>query len=240
MAEEFGRDRIDGGAMGSQTVDELRDPEVFRAWVDMLLDHERGSRVPEELVASTTRWVAVDGRLVGFLSVRHQLNDYLLEARRPHRLRDPAARARPGVCDGRHRARTGGVPPPGHRPGPHHLRRHQRRVRHGHRAQRRGPRGPPRRQAPLLGRPALSASGERRPRPAAPPRRVVALGGPEPRALIGRAGPRPARGCPGTGASRWVVPAAGPRSRVDNPGGGRAIGHDPGHGVRPSSVAGPR
>ena len=79
MAEEFGRDRIDGGAMGSQTVDELRDPDVFRAWVDMLLDHERGSRVPEELVASTTRWVAVDGRLVGFLSVRHELNDYLLE-----------------------------------------------------------------------------------------------------------------------------------------------------------------
>ena len=32
-----------------------------------------------ELVASTTRWVAVDGRLVGFLSVRHELNDYLLE-----------------------------------------------------------------------------------------------------------------------------------------------------------------
>ena len=79
MAEEFGRDRIDGGAMGSQTVDELRDPEVFGAWVDMLLDHERGSRVPAELVASTTRWVAVDGRLVGFLSVRHELNDYLLE-----------------------------------------------------------------------------------------------------------------------------------------------------------------
>jgi len=43
MAEEFGRDRIDGGAMGSQTVDELRDPDVFRAWVDMLIDHELGS-----------------------------------------------------------------------------------------------------------------------------------------------------------------------------------------------------
>ena len=79
MAEEFGRDRIDGGAMGSQTVDELRDPERFRDWVEMLLDHERGVRVPPELVASTTRWVAVDGRLVGFLSVRHELNEFLLE-----------------------------------------------------------------------------------------------------------------------------------------------------------------
>ena len=79
MAEEFGRDRIDGGAMGSQTVDELRDPDVFAAWVAMLLDNERGDNVPEGMVASTTRWVAVDGRLVGFLSVRHELNDFLRE-----------------------------------------------------------------------------------------------------------------------------------------------------------------
>jgi predicted acetyltransferase len=79
MAEEFGRDRIDGGAIGSQTVDELRDPAAFAAWVAMLLDHERDENVPAELVASTTRWVAVDGRLVGFLSIRHELNDFLRE-----------------------------------------------------------------------------------------------------------------------------------------------------------------
>jgi predicted acetyltransferase len=79
MAEEFGRDRIDGGAMGSQPVGQLRDPDVFAAWVEMLLDHERGENLPEELVPSTTRWVAVDDRLVGFLSVRHELNDVLFE-----------------------------------------------------------------------------------------------------------------------------------------------------------------
>lgn len=79
MVDEFGRGRIDGGAMGSQTVDELRDPAVFAAWVEMLLDHERGEDVPDELVPSTTRWVAVDGYLVGFLSVRHELNDFLRE-----------------------------------------------------------------------------------------------------------------------------------------------------------------
>jgi predicted acetyltransferase len=45
----------------------------------MLLDHERDENVPAELVASTTRWVAVDGRLVGFLSIRHELNDFLRE-----------------------------------------------------------------------------------------------------------------------------------------------------------------
>lgn len=79
MAEEFGRDRIDGGAMGSQTIAELRDPAAFAVWVAMLLEHERGENVPAEMVASTTRWVAVDGRLVGFLSIRHELNDFLRE-----------------------------------------------------------------------------------------------------------------------------------------------------------------
>jgi predicted acetyltransferase len=79
MAGEFDRARIDGGAMGSATVDELRDADTFAAWVAMLLDHERGRNVPDEMVASTTRWIAVDGRLVGFLSIRHDLNEFLRE-----------------------------------------------------------------------------------------------------------------------------------------------------------------
>ena len=79
MAAEFDRARIDGGAMGSATVDELRDPDTFAAWVAMLHDHERGRNVPDELVHSTTRWIAVDGRLVGFMSIRHVLNEFLRE-----------------------------------------------------------------------------------------------------------------------------------------------------------------
>lgn len=79
MAEEFGRDRIDGGAIGPQTVAELSDPDVFAAWVTRLLDNERGEDVPDGLVASTTRWIAEDGRLVGSLSVRHVLNELLLD-----------------------------------------------------------------------------------------------------------------------------------------------------------------
>ena len=79
MADEFDRARIDGGAMGSATVDELREPETFAAWVRMLIDHERGRNVPDEMVASTTRWIAVDGRLVGFLSIRHDLSEFLRE-----------------------------------------------------------------------------------------------------------------------------------------------------------------
>jgi predicted acetyltransferase len=79
MADEFGRARIDGGAMGTTTVDELRDPDVFAAWVEMLLDHERGENLPEGFVPGTSRWVAEDGRLVGFVSIRHELNDNLRE-----------------------------------------------------------------------------------------------------------------------------------------------------------------
>ena len=78
MAAEFGRDRIDG-AMGSATADELRDPDVFATWVTMLLDHERGDNLPDGFVAGTSCWVAEDGRLVGFLSIRHELNDALRE-----------------------------------------------------------------------------------------------------------------------------------------------------------------
>ena len=65
--------------MGSATIDELRDADVFTAWVAMLLDHQRGRDLPGGMVASTTRWIAVDGRLVGFLSIRHDLNEFLRE-----------------------------------------------------------------------------------------------------------------------------------------------------------------
>ena len=79
MADEFGLDRIDGGSMGSQTVATLRDPAAFAAWVTMLRDNERGESLPDGFVASTSRWIAVDGRLVGFVSIRHVLNESLRE-----------------------------------------------------------------------------------------------------------------------------------------------------------------
>ena len=79
MMDEFVTDRIDGGAMGSWTVDELRDPARFRTWVDLLGRHEAGVDVPDDLVPSTSRWVEEGGRLVGFISLRHELNAFLLE-----------------------------------------------------------------------------------------------------------------------------------------------------------------
>jgi predicted acetyltransferase len=79
MAEEFGRDGIEGAGMGNATVNGLRTPGAFAAWVQMLLDNERGENLPDEYVPGTSRWVTVDGRLVGFVSIRHELNDNLRE-----------------------------------------------------------------------------------------------------------------------------------------------------------------
>jgi predicted acetyltransferase len=47
--------------------------------VEMLLDHERGENLPEGFVPGASRWVAEDGRLVGFVSIRHELNNNLRE-----------------------------------------------------------------------------------------------------------------------------------------------------------------
>lgn len=65
--------------MGSQTVDQLRDPRVFARWVAMLERYERDIDVPGDLVPSSSRWIEEDGRLVGFVSLRHRLNEFLLE-----------------------------------------------------------------------------------------------------------------------------------------------------------------
>lgn len=80
MADEFDGVRIDGGALESVSVRDLRDPDRFATWVRLLLDNERGKNLPEGFVPSSTRWIAEDGRLVGFVSIRHQLNDWLREA----------------------------------------------------------------------------------------------------------------------------------------------------------------
>ena len=59
---------------------DLSDPERFAAYavaMRQLVDGEvaRGFA----MVPDTKRWIAEDGELLGFLSVRHELNDFLLE-----------------------------------------------------------------------------------------------------------------------------------------------------------------
>ena len=45
----------------------------------LLRDNERGENLSDGFVACTSRWIAVDDRLVGSVSIRHVLNDYLRE-----------------------------------------------------------------------------------------------------------------------------------------------------------------
>lgn len=80
MAREFDGAHIDGAGLIGRTVDELADPEVFAGWVAETQSHERGEGVSPELVASTLRWVVDErapGTVLGTISLRHQLNDYL-------------------------------------------------------------------------------------------------------------------------------------------------------------------
>jgi predicted acetyltransferase len=58
----------------------LADPAQFTAFaaaMDALAEREVAEGLG--MVPDTKRWLVEDGRLVGFLSVRHELNDFLLE-----------------------------------------------------------------------------------------------------------------------------------------------------------------
>lgn len=76
---EFGGEHVAGGAFFGVTAEELADPATFAAWVDDALASEREERVPDGFVASTVRWVEQDGRLVGLVHLRHELNATLLQ-----------------------------------------------------------------------------------------------------------------------------------------------------------------
>jgi predicted acetyltransferase len=78
MAAEFGGEHIDGSAMDRRTVDELRDPEAFEAWIREQEAHERGEGVPEGWVSSSLRWIAQGDEIVGTIHLRHELNEFLL------------------------------------------------------------------------------------------------------------------------------------------------------------------
>jgi predicted acetyltransferase len=78
MAEEFGDQHIDGSAMDRRTVDELHDPETFRAWVREREMQERGEGVPEGWVPSSLRWVTEGDEILGTIHLRHELTEFLL------------------------------------------------------------------------------------------------------------------------------------------------------------------
>ncbi len=54
-------------------------PDIARQAEFLAMADEFGEDVPEGLVPSTSRWVVQDGRLVGFVALRHELNAFLFE-----------------------------------------------------------------------------------------------------------------------------------------------------------------
>jgi predicted acetyltransferase len=75
--DEWGRGVHQDGA-GLQATDEVDSPEGFAAWVDRLNAAEKvGS---DGWVPCTFRWIAEGDRYLGAIALRHELNDFLLEA----------------------------------------------------------------------------------------------------------------------------------------------------------------
>ncbi|MEO3938772.1 GNAT family N-acetyltransferase [Dermatophilaceae bacterium Soc4.6] len=79
LVAEFDGGHVDGGGFFGVTAAELADPHAFAQWVETLRAQERGEQVPDGFVASTLRWVETEGRLVGTVSLRHELNPFLLQ-----------------------------------------------------------------------------------------------------------------------------------------------------------------
>jgi predicted acetyltransferase len=80
MVREFHGAHIDGSGVMERSLEDLEGADAFAGWVAETAAHERGERVPPELVASTLRWVIDDREpttVIGTISLRHELNDYL-------------------------------------------------------------------------------------------------------------------------------------------------------------------
>ncbi len=78
--EEWGRGVHQDGA-GLHPDDDVDTPAGFSSWVERLL-HEADTSIParEGRVHATYWWVAQGGTYLGAISLRHELNDFLLRA----------------------------------------------------------------------------------------------------------------------------------------------------------------
>ncbi len=56
----------------------LVDPVVFDAWAAVRAKEHAGVDLPPDRVPCTTLWIVDGGRVQGSVSIRHELNDYLL------------------------------------------------------------------------------------------------------------------------------------------------------------------
>ena len=76
---EFGDAWVDGSGQNVQARVGLDDPERFAAYVDRLLE-DADEAVPREgdRVPCTFLWIVDGDDVIGFLAIRHRLNDFLL------------------------------------------------------------------------------------------------------------------------------------------------------------------
>ncbi|MFC6708053.1 GNAT family N-acetyltransferase [Flexivirga alba] len=82
-AFEFGSGHRDGFATDSISDVELADPESFAAWVATRVSYaDEAIELPPDRVHDTLSWI-IDGReperILGSISLRHRLNDFLLQ-----------------------------------------------------------------------------------------------------------------------------------------------------------------
>lgn len=75
--DEWGRGVHQDGA-GLRETDDVDSPEGFRAWVARL--NSAGQSPPDGWVPCTFRWMVEGDRYLGAIALRHELNDFLLEA----------------------------------------------------------------------------------------------------------------------------------------------------------------
>lgn len=75
--DEWGRGVHQDGA-GLRESDEVDSPEGFAGWVDRLIAAEKTAAAG--WVPCTFRWIVEGDRFLGAIALRHELNDFLLDA----------------------------------------------------------------------------------------------------------------------------------------------------------------
>lgn len=78
--DDWGRDTHQDGS-GMQLGKDLDTPEGFAAWVeDLLRRSDHTTPLADGYVHATHWWIVEDGNYLGAISLRHELNDFLLRA----------------------------------------------------------------------------------------------------------------------------------------------------------------
>lgn len=81
-ALEFGAGHRDGYATDSISDADLKNPELFTAWVNTRLSYaDEATELPPDRVHDTLSWIVDERepeRVLGSISLRHRLNDFLL------------------------------------------------------------------------------------------------------------------------------------------------------------------